>query len=58
MKVLLAVDRALSRVEGWILIALLSVMVLLSFVQVVLRNVFHEGIIWADILLRHIVSHA
>jgi len=55
MKVLLAVDRALSRVEGWILIALLSVMVLLSFVQVVLRNVFHEGIIWADILLRHIV---
>jgi TRAP-type C4-dicarboxylate transport system permease small subunit len=55
MKVLLKIDRALAAAEGVLLILLLSVMVLMAFVQVVLRNVFHEGFIWADILLRHLV---
>lgn len=55
MKVLLAIDRAFATVEGALLIVLLSVMVLMAFLQVVLRNVFHEGFIWADILLRHLV---
>jgi TRAP-type C4-dicarboxylate transport system permease small subunit len=30
-------------------------MVLLSFTQVILRNVFSSGFMWADILLRHLV---
>lgn len=55
MKLLGLIDRSLTRVEGWFLITLLSVMVVLAFLQVVLRNVFQEGFIWGDILLRHIV---
>ncbi len=55
MKLLKLLDSSLTRVEGWLLILLLGVMVLLAFVQVVLRNVFQEGFIWADILLRHLV---
>jgi TRAP-type C4-dicarboxylate transport system permease small subunit len=55
MKVLLKIDRAFAALEGGLLILLLSVMVLMAFLQVVLRNVFHEGFIWADILLRHLV---
>ncbi len=55
MKLLLRIDRAFAAVEGALLIVMLSVMVLMAFVQVILRNVFHEGFIWADILLRHLV---
>lgn len=55
MKFLLKIDRAIAAVEGALLIVLLSVMVLMAFLQVILRNVFHEGFIWADILLRHLV---
>jgi TRAP-type C4-dicarboxylate transport system permease small subunit len=55
MKLLELLDRSMSRAEGWLLVLLLSVMVLLAFVQVLLRNIFHEGFVWADILLRHIV---
>jgi len=55
MKFLLKIDRALAAAEGAALILLLSVMVAMAFVQVLLRNVLNEGIIWADILLRHLV---
>lgn len=55
MNVLRSIDRALTRVEGIILITLLSIMVVMSFLQVVLRNIFSSGILWADILLRHIL---
>lgn len=55
MKFLLRLDSILTRVEGWLVIALLSVMILLSFVQVVLRNAFSESLAWGDILLRHLV---
>lgn len=34
---------------------MLAVMILLAFLQVILRNVFSEGILWADPLLRHMV---
>jgi len=55
MKFLSRLDSILTRIEGWSVIALLSVMLLLSFVQVVLRNIFSESILWGDILLRHLV---
>ena len=48
-------DLFLNRLEGYLLILLLSVMVLLAFTQVVLRNAFSSGIFWADILLRNLL---
>lgn len=58
MKLLQRFDSLLTTAEKALLLVLLSVTVLLAFLQVVLRNVFAEGIIWADILLRHMVLWA
>ncbi|HTP12572.1 MAG TPA: TRAP transporter small permease [Bacteroidota bacterium] len=55
MKILHLLDDWLNKIEGALLIVLLLGMVLLAFAQVILRNVFSAGIIWADILLRHAV---
>ena len=55
MSLLRSIDRILNRVEGVLVVAFLTVMVLMSFLQVVLRNVFSGGIIWGDVLLRHLV---
>lgn len=52
----------LRKAEGWLvsaetalLVALLAVMVTLSFAQVVLRQAFGLGLLWADTFLRHAV---
>lgn len=45
----------LVRLEGALLVFLLSVMVVLSFAQVLLRQFFETGILWADTFLRHLV---
>lgn len=55
MKIVETLEKYLTKIESILVIALLSVMVLLGFIQVVLRNVFQSGIIWADIVLRHLV---
>ena len=55
MKVLRQIDRALGLLEKGLLAALLSVMILLSFVQVILRGFFSMGLLWADTFLRHLV---
>jgi TRAP-type C4-dicarboxylate transport system permease small subunit len=55
MNVLRTIDKALTKLEGYILITLLFVMVVMAFLQVVLRNLFSSGILWADIFLRHIL---
>lgn len=55
MTFLRRVDSFLNKLEGGLLILLLAVMIVLAFLQVVLRNFFAEGIFWADILLRHLV---
>jgi len=55
MNIITAIDSALNKIEGALLVLLLSVMVLLSFLQVVLRNALGEGILWADVFLRHLV---
>ena len=55
MKILRTIDDRMTVLEGGILIFLLTVMMLLAFFQVVLRSAFSSGIVWADILLRHIV---
>jgi len=55
MKILTLIDSGLNKAEGALLVIFLSVMVVVSFGQVVLRNVLGEGLVWADILLRHLV---
>lgn len=55
MNVLRFVDKILLAIERSLVVLLLSTMVLLSFLQVVLRNYFSTGILWADPFLRHLV---
>jgi C4-dicarboxylate transporter DctQ subunit len=55
MKTLKAVDSIFNKIEGALLILLLLVMLFMAFGQVVLRNFFSGGIVWGDILLRHLV---
>ncbi len=54
-KLLLKIDSGLFYVENSIILVTLGSMVILSFLQVVLRNFFDTGILWGDILLRHLV---
>ena len=55
MKFLRRLDRAIATVEAAVLVLLLGVMVLLGFTQVILRNFFSSGILWADTFLRQMV---
>jgi C4-dicarboxylate transporter, DctQ subunit len=55
MKILKSIDSAINKIEGAVLIFLLLIMLFMAFGQVVLRNVFTGGIVWGDILLRHLV---
>lgn len=48
-------EAVLVRLESAALVALLSVMVGLSFWQVAQRQLFGTGVLWADTLLRHLV---
>jgi C4-dicarboxylate transporter DctQ subunit len=54
-KLISGIDKGLLQIENFLIIALLSVMVLFAFFQVILRNVLSTGILWADIFLRHLV---
>jgi TRAP-type C4-dicarboxylate transport system permease small subunit len=52
MKILARIDTAIARLEGWLLILFLSLMVSLTFLQVLLRSLFiyaHMG--WANDLM-------
>ena len=48
-------DDRLGRIEKFTLSIMLSVMILLAFIQIVLRNVFSSGIAWGDPLVRYLV---
>lgn len=53
-----AIEKLNSWIEGtetFVLVLVLAIMVIFAFLQVVLRNIFNEGILWGDILLRHLV---
>jgi C4-dicarboxylate transporter, DctQ subunit len=52
MHILKQVDRFLEKIEGHLIVLILSLMILLSFGQMLLRNIFDMGIIWGDTLLR------
>lgn len=55
MKILRTLDTAVLLVERSLVITLVTVMLLLAFTQVILRNYFSMGILWADPFLRHLV---
>jgi len=55
MKFIERVSRALALTERSLIIIMLSVMTLLSFLQVVLRNLFSFGFLWADPMMRYMV---
>jgi C4-dicarboxylate transporter DctQ subunit len=48
-------DEKLSRVEQAFVTILLTVMILMAFFQIVLRNFFDTGISWGDSLVRYLV---
>jgi len=52
MHILKQIDRFLEKIEGYLIVWILSLMILLSFGQMVLRNFFDMGIVWGDTLLR------
>jgi C4-dicarboxylate transporter DctQ subunit len=55
MKVLARLSGLLLGLERGVLVLLFSLMIVLAFAQVVLRNFFSVGLIWADPLLRNAV---
>jgi len=55
MKIVHTIDRALTFFEKGFVVFSLGTMVTVAFIQVILREVFSTGFIWADDLLRHLV---
>ena len=55
MTLLRSIDRFLYKIEFGFLVVFLGTMMLLAFTQVILRNFFGTGFIWADTLIRHLV---
>jgi TRAP-type C4-dicarboxylate transport system permease small subunit len=58
VKVVRTLERILIRVEEALLVLFLGTMVVLAFTQVMLRNLFGTGLLWADPLVRHFVLWA
>ncbi len=48
-------DAKIGRVEQVLITVLLTVMILLAFFQIVLRNFFSTGLAWSDALVRYLV---
>jgi len=48
-------DDTLGRAEKFLIAATLSIMILMAFLQIILRNVFSTGISWGDSLVRYLV---
>ena len=55
MKILCLLDEKINRLEQILVAALLTMMILLAFSQIVLRNFFDTGIAWGDALVRYLV---
>jgi C4-dicarboxylate transporter, DctQ subunit len=50
-----SLDRTLEKFECRLIVCLLSLMIILSFGQMLSRNLFHQALVWGDILLRQLV---
>jgi TRAP-type C4-dicarboxylate transport system permease small subunit len=55
MKIWHRLDEQISRVEKVLVAALLTLMILTAFSQIMLRNFFSTGIDWGDALVRYLV---
>jgi len=55
MRLVRIIDDILFKFESFLLYLILTVMIVMAFLQVILRNFFSTGILWADIFLRHLV---
>ena len=55
MKLFNKIDEIIAGLETGLITVILSLMIILSFGQVVLRNFFNESILWGDIFLRQMV---
>lgn len=55
MKFLQALNNGLARVEAVALTTCLLTMLFVAFFQVVMRNIYGEGYVWADIMVRILV---
>lgn len=55
MKLLTKINNGLARAEAFFLSILLMAMLILAFLQVVMRNAFNSGIPWADTVVRTLV---
>jgi TRAP-type C4-dicarboxylate transport system permease small subunit len=49
------IDTILARIEFALLMVSLGIMILIAFLQVILRNIFASGMSWGDMLLRQLV---
>jgi TRAP-type C4-dicarboxylate transport system permease small subunit len=58
VKTIRAADRALALAETGLLVVFLGSMVILAFVQVLLRNITGEAFVWGDTIVRHCVLWA
>ncbi len=47
------VSSLFGHAERWVIILLLSLLVVFSFLQIILRNFFSSGLLWGDDFLRH-----
>ena len=55
IRYLYSLDRTLEKIEWCLIVCLLSMMIILSFGQMVSRNLFHYALIWVDTFLRQLV---
>lgn len=58
MKLLHALNRILVRIETVLVVGFLTIMIVLAFAQVVMRNLFDTGFLWGDPLVRQMVLWA
>lgn len=47
--------KIINKIEDWFLVAMLALMVVLAVAQIVYRNLFDSGLVWADPILRVLV---
>jgi TRAP-type C4-dicarboxylate transport system permease small subunit len=55
MKFLISLDDKINRLEQALIAVLLLTMILIAFLQIVLRNFFATGVDWGDALVRYLV---
>jgi TRAP-type C4-dicarboxylate transport system permease small subunit len=48
-------DEFLARIEKYVVVFMLSLMILLAFSQIILRNFFATGLSWGDSVVRYLV---